>query len=313
LDIGLPVPKIRIIDNMSLEPNEYVFQIRGIKAGGSKLRLGYYMCMNTGLVTEEIPGEVTKDPAFGMPAIWVPEERRAEAEQAGYAVIDPPTVIATHITEIIRGNAARILGRQEVDILINSVKETNPIVVNEVLNGDKVRFTYGDIEKVLKGLLHEKVSIRNMVTILEALANFGGITKNTWELIEKVREALGLQICLQYVDQDDKLRVVNLSQGWSQKFLDYAQTPSDGSQPFVAFDPVDGRKWIEAVSKTITSVHAMGYQPIIMCSSIIRQLVRYSIEREMPGVVVISDREILAASNNIGLEVLGEITDEDGR
>ena len=304
LDIGLPVPKIRIIDNMSLEPNEYVFQIRGIKAGGSKLRLGYYMCMNTGLVTEEIPGEVTKDPAFGMPAIWVPEERRAEAEQAGYAVIDPPTVIATHITEIIRGNAARILGRQEVDILINSVKETNPIVVNEVLNGDKVRFTYGDIEKVLKGLLHEKVSIRNMVTILEALANFGGITKNTWELIEKVREALGLQICLQYVDQDDKLRVVNLSQGWSQKFLDYAQTPSDGSQPFVAFDPVDGRKWIEAVSKTITSVHAMGYQPIIMCSSIIRQLVRYSI---------ISDREILAASNNIGLEVLGEITDEDGR
>ena len=313
LDIGLPVPKIRIIDNMSLEPNEYVFQIRGIKAGGSKLRLGYYMCMNTGLVTEEIPGEVTKDPAFGMPAILVPEERRAEAEQAGYAVIDPPTVIATHITEIIRGNAARILGRQEVDILINSVKETNPIVVNEVLNGDKVRFTYGDIEKVLKGLLHEKVSIRNMVTILEALANYGSITKNTWDLIEKVREALGLQICLQYVDQDDKLRVVNLSQGWSQKFLDYAQTPSDGSQPFVAFDPVDGRKWIEAVSKTITSVHAMGYQPIIMCSSIIRQLVRYSIEREMPGVVVISDREILAASNNIGLEVLGEITDEDGR
>ena len=102
LDIGLPVPKIRIIDNMSLEPNEYVFQIRGIKAGGSKLRLGYYMCMNTGLVTEEIPGEVTKDPAFGMPAIWVPEERRAEAEQAGYAVIDPPTVIATHITEFIK-------------------------------------------------------------------------------------------------------------------------------------------------------------------------------------------------------------------
>ena len=311
LDIGLPVPKIRIIDNMSLEPNEYVFQIRGIKAGGSKLRLGYYMCMNTGLVTEEIPGEVTKDPAFGMPAIWVPEERRTEAEQAGYAVIDPPTVIATHITEIIRGNAARILGRQEVDILINSVKETNPIVVNEVLNG--VNFTYGDIEKVLKGLLNEKVSIRNMVTILEALANFGSITKNTWELIEKVREALGLQICLQYVDQDEKLRVVNLSQGWSQKFLDYAQTPSDGSQPFVSFDPVDGRKWIEAVSKTITSVHAMGYQPIIMCPSIIRQLVRYSIEREMPGVVVISDREILAASNNIGLEVLGEITDEDGR
>ena len=313
LDIGLPVPKIRIIDNMSLEPNEYVFQIRGIKAGGSKLRLGYYMCMNTGLVTEEINGEVTKDPAFGMPAIWVPEDRRSEAEQAGYAVVDPPTVIATHITEIIRGNAARILGRQEVDILLNSVKENNPIIVNEVLNGERRKFTYGDIEKVLKGLLHEKVSIRNMVTILETLANYGAITNNTWELIEKVREALGLQICLQYVDQDEKLRVVNLSQGWSQKFLDYAQYPSDGSEPFVAFDPVDGRKWIESVSNTIASVRAMGYMPIIMCSSVIRQLVRYSIEREMPGVVVISEKEILAAGNNIGLEVLGEITDEGGR
>lgn len=313
LDIGLPVPKIRIIDNMSLEPNEYVFQIRGIKAGGSKLRLGYYMCMNTGLVTEEINGEVTKDPAFGMPAIWVPEDRRFEAEQAGYAVVDPPTVIATHITEIIRGNAARILGRQEVDILLNSVKENNPIIVNEVLNGERRKFTYGDIEKVLKGLLHEKVSIRNMVTILETLANYGAITNNTWELIEKVREALGLQICLQYVDQDEKLRVVNLSQGWSQKFLDYAQYPSDGSEPFVAFDPVDGRKWIESVSNTIASVRAMGYMPIIMCSSVIRQLVRYSIEREMPGVVVISEKEILAAGNNIGLEVLGEITDEGGR
>lgn len=313
LDIGLPVPKIRIIDNMSLEPNEYVFQIRGIKAGGSKLRLGYYMCMNTGLVTEEINGEVTKDPAFGMPAIWVPEDRRSEAEQAGYAVVDPPTVIATHITEIIRGNAARILGRQEVDILLNSVKENNPIIVNEVLNGERRKFTYGDIEKVLKGLLHEKVSIRNMVTILETLANYGAITNNTWELIEKVREALGLQICLQYVDQDEKLRVVNLSQGWSQKFLDYAQYPSDGSEPFVAFDPADGRKWIESVSNTIASVRAMGYMPIIMCSSVIRQLVRYSIEREMPGVVVISEKEILAAGNNIGLEVLGEITDEGGR
>ena len=152
-----------------------------------------------------------------------------------------------------------------------------------------------------------------MVTILETLANYGAITNNTWELIEKVREALGLQICLQYVDQDEKLRVVNLSQGWSQKFLDYAQYPSDGSEPFVAFDPVDGRKWIESVSNTIASVRAMGYMPIIMCSSVIRQLVRYSIEREMPGVVVISEKEILAAGNNIGLEVLGEITDEGGR
>ena len=313
LDLGLSVPRIRIMDNMNLDPNEYSFKIRGIEAGRAKTRLGYYMCMNTGTVTEELKGEETRDPAFGMPAIWLPEDRRQEAEQAGYTVVDPPTIIATHLTEIIRGHAAEILGRQEVATIMNSVKESNPIVVDEVLNGDRHKFSYGDIEKILQGLLIEQVSIRNMVTILETLANYGSITSNTWELVEKVREALGLQICMQYADNDRKLRVVNLSQGWSQKFLDHAQYPSDGSRPFAAFDPVDGRKWISSVSADLQTVKNMGYLPVIMCSSVIRQLVKYSIEREMPGVVVISEKEILAAGNGISLEVLGEISEEDGR
>lgn len=312
LDIGLPVPKIRIIDNMNLDPNEYSFKIRGIEAGKSSIRLGYYMCMNTGAVTEELKGEATKDPAFGMPAIWVPADQRSEAEQAGYAVVDPPTIIATHLTETIRSHASEILGRQEVSLLINEIKKTNPIVVEEVMNGDKRKFSYGDIEKILKGLLDEQVSIRNMVIILETLANYGSITNNTWELIEKVRESLGLQICLQYADNDKKIRVVNLSNGWSQKFLDHAQFPSDGSKPFVAFDPVDGRKWIQSVSSSLQEIRNMGYMPIIMCSSVVRQLVKSSIEREMPGVVVISEKEILAAGNSIGLEVLGEISDQEG-
>lgn len=312
LDLGLPVPRIRIIDNMNLDPDEYSFQIRGIEAGSSKIRLGYYMCMNTGAVTEELKGEATKDPAFGMPAIWVPEDQRADAEQAGYAVVDPPTIIATHLTEIIRAHAAEILGRQEVSTIIADVKKTNPIVVEEVMNGDKRKFSYGDIEKVLQGLLLEKVSIRNMVAILETLANYGSITSNSWELVEKVREALGLQICLQYVDGDKKLRVVNLSQGWSQKFLDHAQFPSDGSRPFAAFDPVDGRRWIKAASDTLQGVHAMGFLPIIMCPGVVRQLVKNSIEREMPGVVVLSEKEVLAAGGSIGLEVLGEINEGDG-
>ena len=313
LDLGLSVPRIRIMDNMNLDPNEYSFKISGIEAGRAKTRLGYYMCMNTGTVTEELKGEETRDPAFGMPAIWLPEDRRQEAEQAGYTVVDPPTIIATHLTEIIRGHAAEILGRQEVATIMNSVKENNPIVVDEVLNGDRHKFSYGDIEKILQGLLMEQVSIRNMVTILETLANYGSITSNTWELVEKVREALGLQICMQYADNDRKLRVVNLSQGWSQKFLDHAQYPSDGSRPFAAFDPVDGRKWISSVSADLQTVKNMGYLPVIMCSSVIRQLVKYSIEREMPGVVVISEKEILAAGNGISLEVLGEISEEDGR
>lgn len=310
LDLGLPVPKIRIIDNMNLDPNEYSFKIRGIEAGRCKIRLGYYMCMNTGAVTEELKGEATRDPAFGMPAIWVPETERADAEQAGYAVVDPPTIVATHITEIIKNHAAEILGREEVSVLIKDTEKTNPIVVDEVLNGAKRKFTYGELQEILQGLLMEKVSIRNMVTILETVSRYGSVIGNPWELTEKVREALGTQICMQYVDADSRLRVVNLSQSWQQKILDKAQYPQDGSKPFVAFDPVDGRRWIKAVSDTIQGVRTMGYLPVIMCSSVVRLLVHYAIEREMPGLVVISDKEILAAGNSIALEVLGEIADE---
>lgn len=308
LDIGLPVPKIRVIDNMSLEPNEYIFNIKGIKAGGSKLRLGYYMCMNTGLVTQEIAGENTKDPTFGLPAIWIPEDRRIEAEQAGYAVVDPPTVIATHITEIIRSNAADILGRQEVDVLINAVKETNPIVVDEVLSGEG-KMSYGEIEGVLKGLLREKVSIRNMVTILETLSNYSRITKNKWALISKVREALAVQICLQYADSDDVLRVVNLSAYWSEKILEYSQVSDDGSTNYIGFDPVDSANFIKCVSNSFASIRKLGYeqQPIIICAANIRQCVYDYLEDSMPGIVVLSVNEIVAAKKKVKIEILSEI------
>ena len=151
LDLGLVVPKIRIIDNMTLAPDEYSFKIKGIEAGRSKIKLGYYMCMNTGSVTEEIKGEATTDPAFGVPAIWVSEDQRSDAERAGYVIVDPPTIIATHITEIIRAHAAEILGRLETKAIIDKIKEKNPVVVDEVLNTYK--YTYGDIERVLQGLL----------------------------------------------------------------------------------------------------------------------------------------------------------------
>ncbi|MBQ7159388.1 MAG: FHIPEP family type III secretion protein, partial [Treponema sp.] len=157
LDLGLVVPTIRIIDNMMLEPTEYSFKISGIEAGRSKIKLGYYMCMNTGVVTEEIKGEPTVDPAFGVPAVWVSEDQRQAAENAGYAVVDPPTIIATHLTEIIRAHAAEILDRQAVSKILDEIKKTNPVVVDEVLTTS--HFTYGEIEKVLQGLLKEQVSI----------------------------------------------------------------------------------------------------------------------------------------------------------
>ena len=308
-DIGLDIPKIRIQDNMTLEPNDYSFKIEGIEAGHATVRIGYLMCMDTGSVTEQLDGERTKDPAFGMDAIWLPESRRSEAESAGYIVVDPPTIISTHITEIIRSHAAELLDRQSVSVILDTVKQRNSVLVDEVLNTAKI--SYGTIEQVLKNLLEEKVSIRNYVKILETMANYSGVTHNIWELTAKVREALGLQICMQYADPNDKkLRVMRLSEELSEMILEHAYNPPDGSKPYVALDPVDRRRWINAVSSSLSKINQMGYMPIILCVSQVRQLVRASIEREQPGVVVLSDMELYAAGNNISVEVIAEITDD---
>ena len=309
-DIGLNIPSIRIVDNMSLEPNDYSFKIEGIEAGHATIRLGYLMCMDTGAVVEPLKGEKTKDPAFGMDAIWLPEEQRSEAENAGYVVVDPPTIISTHITEIIRSHAAQMLDRQAVSVILETVKKSNPVLVDEVLNTAKI--SYGVIEKVMQNLLEEKVSIRNYVKILETMANYANVSQNVWDLTAKVREALGLQICKQYADsQDNKLRVMRLSQSLSELVAQYAYNPPDGSKPYVSFDPVDRRKWITAISNSLARINQMGVMPIILCVSGIRQLVRSAIEREQPGVVVLSDMEIFEAGNNISVEIIDEIREDE--
>lgn len=309
-DIGLNIPSIRIVDNMALEPNDYSFKIEGIEAGHATIRLGYLMCMDTGTVTEHLQGEKTKDPAFGMDAIWLPEEQRAEAENVGYVVVDPPTIISTHITEIIRSHAAQLLDRQAVSVILETVKKSNPVLVDEVLNTAKL--SYGIIEKVMQNLLEEKVSIRNYVKILETMANYSNVSQNVWDLTAKVREALGLQICKQYADPaDNKLRVMRLSQELSELVAKYAYNPADGSKPYVSFDPPDRRRWISAISNSLSRVNKAEYMPIILCVSGIRQLVRSSIEREQPGVVVLSDMEIFEAGNNISVEIIDEIRDDE--
>ena len=309
-DIGLDIPKIRIQDNMTLEPNDYSFKIEGIEAGHATVRLGYVMCMDTGAVTEPLEGEKTKDPAFGMDAIWLPEDRRSEAEGAGYVVVDPPTIISTHITEIIRSHAAELMDRQAVSVILETVKQKNPVLVSEVT--DTAKISHGVIEKVLQNLLEEQVSIRNYVKILETMANYASVShNNVWILTQKVREALGLQICMQYADDDKKLRVMRLSQELTEMINQFAYYPEDGSKPYVAFGPVERRRWISAVSSSLAKVSQMGYMPIILCVSSVRQLVRSALEREQPGVVVISDMEMYAAGQNIIPEIIDEITDEN--
>lgn len=308
-DIGLDIPKIRIQDNMTLEPNDYSFKIAGIEAGHSSVRVGYVMCLDTGAVTEAIDGEKTKDPAFGMDAIWLPEDRRNEAEGAGYVIVDPPTIISTHITEIIRNHAVELLDRQAVSVILDTVKQKNPVLVSEVL--DTAKISYGTIEKVLQNLLEEKVSIRNYVRILETMANYAGVSRNIWDMTQKVRDALGLQICMQYADENKKVHVMRLSQELSELVAERAVNPEDGSKPYVGFDPVDRRRWLKAVSVSIAKANQLNYQPIIITVSAVRQLVRSAIEREMPGVVVLSDTEMYAAGSSISPEIICEISDEE--
>ena len=309
-DLGLVVPPIHIIDQMELEPEEYSFKIRGIEVGRSRLKIGYYMCLNTGNVPKDkiIVGEQTQDPAFGMEAIWLPESRKLEAEKAGYAVIDLPTILATHLTELIKRHAANILTRQEVKNIVEKIRESNPVVVDEVMSGEH-KFTYGEIEAVLKNLLAEQVSIRNMVTILETLGDYGKITRDIWQLSEKVREALGAQICSQYVDKNKVLHVMNLSQELSQKILEHrAEVP--GKKPFVAFDPVDARRFISAMGKYISAVRDRNFLPIVLCPDEVRLLVKSATEREIPGLVVLSIGEVMAAGPDIKVEALGEINEQ---
>ncbi len=302
LDLGLVVPRIRIIDNMRLEPSEYCFKIKGIEVGRGTIKMGHYLAINPGGIKEEIPGEKTKDPAFGLPAIWITEENREKAEQIGYTVVDPPSIIATHLTEIIKSHAAEILGRQEVQSILDALKSDYPTVVEEITK----TLTTGEIQKVLQGLLKEQVSIRNIVIILETLGDYGSVSKDTGFLIEKARQALARQICLQHADENKILRVLTLSPDLEQKIIE-SRVEMEGKIT-AALEPKFQRQWINALTNSVKSVQEQGFSPIILCSEAARSLVKSSSSREIPHLVVISVPEVVP---DITVEALGEIRIEE--
>ena len=289
LELGLVIPKVRIIDNMVLDPSEYCFKIKGVDIGRGKIRMGYFLCINPGTVTEELPGEKTTDPAFGIPAVWISEDRRDEAERSGYTVVDPPSIIATHLTEIIKRHSAEILGMQDTQAILDTLRKEYPAVVDEVLRPD-LGMSVIKIQRILHGLLRERVSIRNMVTILEAIAEYAPLSKNVWWLTEKARQALGSQICHQYCDEGHRLRVLTIAPELEQKIIESKyETPSG---VVCALDPPTQSAWIRAVSKAITAVKSKGYLPVILCSEQARFLVRNSTDRELPELAIISVPEI---------------------
>ncbi|MDR2483850.1 MAG: flagellar biosynthesis protein FlhA [Treponema sp.] len=301
LELGLVIPKIRIIDNMLLEPSEYCFKIRGVDAGRGKIRMGYYLCMNPGTVREELPGEKTRDPAFGLPAVWISEDKRDEAERAGYTVVDPPSIIATHLTEIIKTHASEILGRQETQAILDTLRKEYPALVEEAQS--QKALSLGDIQKVLQGLLKEQVSIRNMVTILEALADFAPLTRDVRFLTEKARQALGRQICHRYADEERVLHVLTIDPSLEQKIIESRVETSSGGI-MSALDPAVQNAWIKSLARSVAVIQEHGWFPIIVCSESARYLVKVSSERELPELAVLSVPEIVA---DVTLEAVGVI------
>jgi flagellar biosynthesis protein FlhA len=302
LDLGLVIPRIRIIDNMRLEPSEYCLKIKGVDVGRGKIRMGYYMCINPGNVKGELAGEKTREPAFGLPAVWISEEKRDEAERAGYTVVDPPSIIATHLTEIIKRHAAEILGRQEMSGILDALKKDYPAVVEEA----QKHLGLGEMQKVIQNLLREQVSIRNMTAILEALADYGPVTRDVQFLTEKARQALARQLCLQYADDEKTLRVLTVEPSLEQKIVDSKVETSSGI--ISALDPPLQNAWIKALSRSVAAVHEHGWLPVVLCSEAARFLVKSSTFRELPELVVLSVPEI---ATEITVEAVGEIKIED--
>ena len=304
LETGLVMPVIRMMDAMNLPPDEYCITIQGAEVARSKIRMGAYLAVNPGNVQDEIPGEPTLDPAFGLPAIWISESNQAAAERAGYTVIDPPSIIATHLTQVIKTHADDILSRQMVSNILDSAKKLNPIVVDEIQSNDKL--TLGDLQTVFKCLLRENVSIRNTTAILETIADYRRITGDMYIIAEKVRQRLGRQIVQQYLGEDKSLRAFMVDTAFFQTVLASRIDTLTGPQP--AIDTESKKAWLRAVQNAYNNFNAQFVGiAVILVPEEGRLLIKRLLEYEMPMVPVLSVPEIPKDVSVIGM---GNITPE---
>ncbi|MBP2633186.1 MAG: flhA [Firmicutes bacterium] len=298
LEMGLVVPTIRIRDNIQIKPNAYSVKLKGIEIAKGELLLDHYLAMNSGTVFEEITGIDTVEPAFGLPALWIPEAEREQAELNGYTVVDAVSVLATHITEVIKSHAAEILGRQETQNLVDSIKKNNSSLIEELLPD---LMSIGDIQKVLANLLKERISIRDMVTILEVLADYAKLTKDTEILTEYVRHALSRQITKQNV-QNNILPAVTLDPATENIISSAVQRNDHGS--YVTLEPNNMQRLVNSLNVELPKLTNLGYQPIVLTSPAVRLYFRKLIERSIPGVIVLSHVEV---QPEIEIQVLGVV------
>lgn len=290
IEMGIVVPPIRVRDNLQLGANEYLIKIRGNELAEGEIIVGHYLAMNAGNVEKALEGEETVEPAFGLPAVWIREDQRQNAEVAGYTVVEPSAVLATHLMEVIRRQADKLLGRQEVQQLLDNLKNDYSAVINE-LTPDQL--SLGAIQKVLQNLLREGIPIRDLVTILETLADYSGMTKNVEVLTEYVRYALSDTIAKLFRDENGIVHAITLDPKIEQAITTSLQKQKQSNET-LGLSPAVVQNILENIEAALESVSNRGYQPLIICSPTIRAYFKKLVETRFPDVPVISFGELPA-------------------
>lgn len=287
LEMGMMVPVIRLRDNIQLKPAEYCIKIRGVTVANGELMIGHFLGMSPGVDAPSVTGIPTKDPTFGLPAIWITADMRVRAESNGYTVVDPSSVVATHITEVLKRHAHELMGRQETKALLDHVKETAPALVDEVVPSN---LTIGQVGRVLANLLRERISIRDMVTILETLADASRITKEPDALTEYVRQAIGRQICHQFRIPDQPLTVLTFSPNVEEKLQESLVQHDNGS--FIGVEPTVSQQIYRRLREESNKLSAQGKTSVLLTHPQLRMPVHRWLARYLPDLVVLSYNEL---------------------
>lgn len=302
LELGCVVPMIRLRDNIQLNPNQYLIKIKGVPVSEGEILFDHYMAMNPGYVEEEIFGIPTFEPSYHLPAIWITESQRERAESLGYTVVDPPSIIATHLMEIIRSHLDELLTRQDVHNLIENVKEANETLVSELV---PKLLNVGEIQKVLQNLLAEGISIRDLVTIFETLADYAPTTHDTDVLTEYVRQSLKRAISNQYFNNNETTSVVTLDPNVEQVIMDSVKQTEQGA--YLALDPDYTNRLMTSLREETDKLEELGRTPIIITSPIVRMYLKKLTQEQFRNLHVLSYNEI---DSDVELQSVGMVTVE---
>ena len=300
LELGTVVPMIRLRDNIQLNPNQYIIKIKGIQVSDGEILFDHYMAMNPGYVEEEITGIPTFEPSFHLPAVWITESQRERAESLGYTVVDPPSIIATHLTEVIKTHLAELLTRQDVQSLVNNVKENNPTLVDELV---PKLLNIGEIQKVLQNLLSEGISIRDLVTIFETLADHAAVTRDTDVLTEYVRQSLKRAISSKYFPANETTSVVTLDPKVEQEIMNSVKQTEQGA--YLTLTPEKTRAIMKSVEEQVGKLESLGKSPIVITSPIVRAYFKRLTQDYFKDLVVVSYNEV---ESNVELQSVGMVT-----